>query len=133
MSSVLAQKNSNKSSKSFNKRVGNFGEDCAVKILERKGFTVITRNYSVPQAEIDIIASKGDTLYFVEVKTRKNTIYGYPEEAVTRGKLKKILFAGQFFLQKNKLKYKKFGVAVVSLLILDGKIVREKVIVFNEV
>lgn len=49
--------------------VGQKGEDEAVKYLKNKGFTVLDRNYLKPWGELDIVAKKGDWLYFVEVKT----------------------------------------------------------------
>lgn len=51
------------------RRTGNLGEDVAVQYLEMKGFTVLVRNYLKPWGEIDIIAEKGNTVRFVEVKS----------------------------------------------------------------
>ena len=48
---------------------GQKGEDEAVKYLKNKGFSVLDRNYLKPWGELDIVAKKGDWLYFVEVKT----------------------------------------------------------------
>ena len=48
---------------------GQKGEDEAVKHLQNKGFTVIDRNYRKPWGELDVIAKKGEWLYFIEVKT----------------------------------------------------------------
>lgn len=50
--------------------IGKWGEDQACCFLVRKGFRVIERNYHTTVGEIDIIARKGDDIYFVEVKTR---------------------------------------------------------------
>lgn len=56
-------------------KIGRIGEDIAVKYLENKGFLVIGRNYLKKCGEIDIIAQKGKTLHFIEVKSvsRENT------------------------------------------------------------
>jgi len=53
---------------SSTKVTGKTGEDVATLFLERKGFTILERNYWKKWGEIDIIASKGDMVYFVEVK-----------------------------------------------------------------
>lgn len=53
--------------------VGQKGEDEAVKYLKNKGFSVIDRNYLKPWGELDIVARKGECLYFVEVKTVTRT------------------------------------------------------------
>ena len=51
------------------KDIGNLGERVAAEYLRRHGFTVIDRNVARKTGEIDIIARKGETLHFVEVKT----------------------------------------------------------------
>ncbi len=50
-------------------QIGQLGEDLAVKYLKNKGFSVVERNYTLKQGEVDIIAQKGDILYFFEVKS----------------------------------------------------------------
>jgi putative endonuclease len=61
------------------KEIGDKGEDNAVNFLFASGYEVLERNYRFGRAEIDIIASKESVLVFIEVKTRKNINYGYPE------------------------------------------------------
>lgn len=55
------------------KNLGDWGEDQACKFLQRHGFKIIERNYHTTLGEIDVIATKGDDYYFIEVKTRKNS------------------------------------------------------------
>ncbi len=62
------------------------GEDAACQYLEQKGYKILRRNFRCYSGEIDIIAAKGQTLSFIEVKTRSSTLYGLPREAVTFGK-----------------------------------------------
>ena len=50
---------------------GELGEDFTADYLVKNGYDIITRNYRKPCGEIDIVASKGDILVFVEVKTRR--------------------------------------------------------------
>ena len=49
---------------------GKIGEDLACRELERRGYAILARRYRSRVGEIDIVASDGPTLVFVEVKTR---------------------------------------------------------------
>lgn len=77
------------------------GEDQATEYLREKGYAIIRRNYRVGKAEIDIIARKDDLLVFVEVKTRTNDDFGYPEEFVNRRKQRMILNAADSYILKT--------------------------------
>ena len=81
--------------------IGEFGEDLAVEYLEQKGFEILERNWRHRHWEIDVICKEGDTTVFVEVKTRKSTKYGLPEEGLTKKKLQSLIAAGAEYLNKN--------------------------------
>jgi putative endonuclease len=49
--------------------LGRRGEDIAAAHLERAGWQIVARNYRVREGEIDVIAARGSTLAFCEVKT----------------------------------------------------------------
>ena len=70
--------------------VGAYGERCAVRHLIDAGLVIIERNWRCAAGEIDIIARQGDTIVFCEVKTRRSSRYGPPEEAVTPVKARRI-------------------------------------------
>lgn len=55
--------------KTKKREIGDIGEDIACTYLQKKGFVVLERNYWKPWGEIDIVAQKGDTIRFVEVKS----------------------------------------------------------------
>jgi len=52
-----------------NKDVGNLGEDISVKHLVKLKYTILDRNFRRPWGEIDVVASKDETIHFIEVKT----------------------------------------------------------------
>jgi putative endonuclease len=70
--------------------LGMQGETLACEFLGRNGYQVIERNYRCPDGEVDIIALKGDTLVFVEVRTRKSRLFGTPEESITPTKKERL-------------------------------------------
>lgn len=72
--------------KNFNKLLGKEGEDIATDFLIKKGYQILERNYTYNKKEIDIICKIENELVFVEVKTRSNLVFGYPEQAVNKSK-----------------------------------------------
>ncbi len=82
-----------------NIRFGRIGEDAAAMLLEAQGYEILDRNYKCSCGEIDIIAVKDAEISFIEVKTRKNSIYGRPCEAVDRCKQRRIRDAAIFYLR----------------------------------
>ncbi|MFA6077119.1 MAG: YraN family protein [Candidatus Paceibacterota bacterium] len=50
-------------------KIGEIGENIAVKFLMKRGFSILDRNYTKKWGEIDIIAEKSNKLYFIEVKS----------------------------------------------------------------
>ena len=58
----------------------------AGRFLQEKGYRLLDANYRCRWGEVDIVAQEGDELVFVEVRTRRGTQYGTPEESVTAAK-----------------------------------------------
>jgi len=83
------------------KTLGTEGEDLAVRFLKEKGYRIIARNYKTYFGEIDIIAKDGNTIVFIEVKTRTDVSFGYPFEAVHRKKIQKIKKLALLYLKKQ--------------------------------
>lgn len=61
---------------------GKWGEDMAAAYLEQKGYTIVERDWKSGRRDIDIIALDDDVVVFVEVKTRRNRLFGEPENAI---------------------------------------------------
>ncbi len=81
---------------------GTSGEALAARFLEAKGLQIIKRNFHFGKTgEIDLIATDGNVLVFVEVKSRKSSAYGTPEEAVTHSKQKTLRRVAEGYLYVN--------------------------------
>jgi putative endonuclease len=83
--------------------LGAQGERLAIKRLRREGYRIVARNYRAAGAEIDVIALAGDTLVFVEVKTRLGTGAGRPEESVHALKQHRIRRAAAVFARDHAM------------------------------
>ncbi len=80
------------------KQLGDRGETVVSDYLKNNGHQIIARNHRTPFYEIDIISIKDQTIYFTEVKYRKNTYRGGPLEMITKEKLSQMTFAAESFL-----------------------------------
>ena len=110
----------------YTRRVGNFGEKIAENYLKNKGYQILDRNFvfRIPgnpqKGEIDIVAKKGDTISFVEVKTLKRKKGFLPEDKVNFSKRKKLRVSAESWLMKNKIPLNsKWQIDVISIKILE--------------
>ena len=85
------------------KLIGQRAERLAESYLEEKGMKLICRNYRCRQGEIDLVLRDGQTLVFVEVKARENADCGYPGEALTYWKQRKICRTAGVFCLKERI------------------------------
>jgi len=83
--------------------LGMSGEEVAVAYLQKKKYRVVSRGFRFHRGEIDIIAYDRDILVFVEVKTRRSTNFGPPEESVTPLKQRQIRKLAEAYLMLNNL------------------------------
>ena len=86
--------------------LGRVGERAAAVWLEERGYTVLGRNLRFGRDEIDLVAERGDTVCFVEVKTRRQypdyrTPEGTPAEAVDFRKQTAMVRAAEAWLAAN--------------------------------
>lgn len=99
-----------------NKVTGNKGEDLAVDYLVKRGYTVLHRNWRFRHWEVDIIASKGKFLHFMEVKTRTTLIFGKPEESITTHKMNNLKNAAEEFQYQNpEWKFIQFDALAITM------------------
>ena len=81
--------------------LGDFGERVAAAHLEAKGYRVLATNFRVREGEVDIVARQGETVAFVEVKTRRGDAMGSAVESVDARKAERLLLAAEAFAQER--------------------------------
>ena len=81
--------------------LGNQAEKVALSYLEQQGLTLIKKNYQTRLGEIDLIMQDGKSIVFVEVRLRKNNIFGGASESITQVKQRKIAKVAEQFLQHH--------------------------------
>jgi putative endonuclease len=79
------------------------GEELAEKFLRNQGYEILERNWHFGKNEIDIIARDGDFLVIAEVKTRRTSDFGEPEEFVTRTKQRSLIKAANGYIMIKDL------------------------------
>ncbi len=107
---------------------GRAGEDAAIKLLQTRGYKIIARNFRSKVGELDIIAIDGNTLVFVEVKTRWSREYGYPEEAITPRKLQSIMKTAEYFKLMHPNTPDLQRIDAVAIEVDEGRITRAELI-----
>src|SRR5258708_7380155 len=95
--------------------LGRRGERAAEKYLKRNGYRIVARNFRASGAEIDLVAIDGETLVFVEVKTRRSRATGAPEEAVDARKQLRMRRAAEAFSIKYRAGDKEMRFDIVAV------------------
>jgi putative endonuclease len=104
-----------------NKNLGGYGEDIAVNYLKNIKYKIIERNYRCKCGELDIVATDGKVLVFIEVKTRKNITYGPPQLSVTLFKQRQISKAALTYLAAKRLVDMNARFDVIAILLHEHK------------
>jgi len=99
--------------------LGRQGEKLAKRYLKKKGYRHLASNYATRQGEIDLVMQAGDTLVFVEVKTRSDEDYVPPEQVVNYGKRKRIGAAVRHFIQAHDVHDHPCRFDIVAVIIDD--------------
>ena len=96
------------------------GEAVAARYLERCGLVILDRNWRSREGEIDLVATDGDAVVIVEVKTRSGIDFGLPAEAVTPIKLARLRRLAQLWLAANRVGWVEVRFDVVAVLARPG-------------
>jgi putative endonuclease len=99
--------------------LGRRGEDVAHRYLRAQGFTIVARNYRLASgdAEADLIAWEGETLVFVEVKTRESADFGPPERAIGEEKHRHLMRIAREYTRKTQTPWARVRFDVVAVVL----------------
>lgn len=100
-----------------NRSTGLWGESLAADYLASNGYDILERNVRTPYGEIDLVTRQASVTVFVEVKTRRSTRYGNPEESITAAKRLHLLSAIESYLQIHPELDGEWRVDVIALQI----------------
>jgi len=101
--------------------LGKFGEELALRRIKHLGYTKIVRNFRCPLGEVDIIARDGDTLVFMEIKTRKGRPIDYAKEAVNARKKRQISKVALAYMKATNCSNVRARFDVVAISLGGGK------------
>ncbi len=103
-------------SRGWRKTLGDLGEDAAAHWYLTSGYEVLDRNWRGPDGELDLVASIGRQVVFVEVKTRSNLAYGHPLEAVDTDKQRRIRRTAAAWLRSSRSRPASMRFDVVAIV-----------------
>ena len=111
-------------------QLGKLGEAYAAAYLEQRGYRLVAANFTLPvgrnlrgvvvNAEIDIVAYEGETLCFVEVKTRASDSFAPPEVNVDRRKRRQVARAARAYRRMFELEDQPYRYDVVAVVLPPG-------------
>ncbi len=108
------------------KDLGKKAEEIAKDYLKSKGYQILDQNVAFfntwkrQKGEIDIVAKKGKTICFVEVKSQKGEKEIFPEEKVNFQKAKRLIETAEYYLFKNKIPFDvPWQIDIISITFLD--------------
>lgn len=97
------------------KQIGDAAEAVVASYLTEAGHEILRRNWKTKFCEIDIVSLKNGTIYFTEVKYRKQSAQGGAIAAITPTKLQKMKFAAELFISSGRFEKYEQRLAVATL------------------
>ena len=102
------------------KQTGRRGEEIAALHLTGRGYKIIQRNWRCPTGEMDLVTEDGDTLVFVEVRTRTGPRFGTAEESITPAKQARLIDLAYAYLQEMPAPPQAWRIDVVAIRLGPG-------------
>ncbi len=95
---------------------GDAAEEAAVHFLEAQGWRVLARNWTCRYGELDVVAERGDTVCFVEVRMRSSAVWGDPANTVSFAKQRRVVKAALHYLFAYDLSGRMIRFDVISVV-----------------
>lgn len=95
---------------------GAAGEAQASRFLEDEGYEIVSRNFRTRRGEVDLVARRGRTLCFVEVRMRATRVFGEPAATVTHGKQRRVISAAMSYLARHRIQDMMLRFDVISIV-----------------
>lgn len=102
-------------SRSEHYELGMMGEKLALDYLKKNRFKILETNYRSNHGEIDIIARKKKTLFFIEIKTRSSDAFGTPAESVTAKKQEHLIKTAEYYLYNQRRTFTEHSFSVIEI------------------
>lgn len=102
------------------RELGKRGESAAAAYVQRAGMTLAAMNWRTASGEVDIVAWDGPDLVLVEVKTRRSTRMGTPEEAVSPTKQRRLVRLARAYIAETGARPRLVRFDVISLRVLTA-------------
>ncbi len=102
-------------------QLGKRGEDIAKEAVTEMGYEMVARNYRCPLGEVDLIARDGDTLVFIEIKTRRGKGLAGAKEAVGPRKRRQLSKVALYYMKKEGFLGQKARFDVVAVGLEGGR------------
>lgn len=96
--------------------LGNRGEQVAARFLTSLGYRILERQLRGPFGELDLVALNGETVVFVEVKSRSTNSAGHPTDAITPAKQRKVTQSAMAYLKRRGWLERRVRIDVVAVL-----------------
>jgi putative endonuclease len=97
------------------KLLGQIGEQLALQTLAQRGYRIVQCSFRCKLGEIDLVTEERGELVFVEVKTRRGTAFGLPEEAVTWRKQRKLIAVAAYYRSLHGCEERSWRIDVVAV------------------
>lgn len=103
------------------RNLGRRGEALAARFVKRRGMRVVARGQRLRPGELDLVAVDGETVVFIEVKTRKSGEAGHPSEAVDTNKQRRLTRLALAFLKGHGLLEYRSRFDVIAITWPEGR------------